>query len=63
MSKRTLEQAFNAVFHDKAAFVDFCTVDVSKEVETFSVSDRTVYKTSDKFKNTYALSTVSFCVF
>lgn len=50
MSKRTLEQAFNAVFHDKAAFVDFCAVDVSKEVETFSVSDRTVYKTSDKLK-------------
>ena len=50
MSKRTLEQAFNAVFHDKAAFVDFCAIDVSKEVETFSVSDRTVYKTSDKFK-------------
>lgn len=50
MSKRTLEQAFNAVFHDKAAFVDFCAVDVSKEVETFSVSDRTVYQTSDKFK-------------
>jgi len=50
MSKRTFEQAFNAVFHDKDAFVDFCSIDVSKEVETFKVSDRTVFKTSDKFK-------------
>lgn len=50
MSKRTFEQAFNAVFHEKEDFADFCSLNVRKEVETFNVSDKTVFKTSDKLK-------------
>ncbi|UAA40285.1 RNA-directed DNA polymerase [Paraneptunicella aestuarii] len=50
MTKRTFEQAFNAIFHDSKAFVDFCGLDVASEVETFTVSGREIFKTSDKFK-------------
>ena len=50
MTKRTFEQAFNAVFHDESAFVDFCSLDISREIETFTVTGRTVFRTSDKFK-------------
>ncbi len=50
MSKRTFEQAFNAVFHTEESFADFCSFEVKAEVETFKISNKTVYKTSDKYK-------------
>jgi RNA-directed DNA polymerase len=50
MNKRTFKQAFNAIFHDDSAFSEFCSLDITKEVETFNVAGRTVFKTSDKLK-------------
>lgn len=50
MNSRNFEQAFNAVFHDSEAFIDFCSIDMDKEVEEFSVGTRKVYRTSDKLK-------------
>lgn len=50
MNSRNFEQAFNAVFHDAEAFKDFCSIDMSKEIEEFSIDNRTVFKTSDKLK-------------
>ena len=50
MSNRNFEQAFNAVFHDEQAFNDFCSLDISSEIEGFVIKSRTVYRTSKKFK-------------
>lgn len=50
MTKRTLKQAFNTVFHDQIKFQDFCNLDIEKEIETFEIGDRTIFKTTDKFK-------------
>jgi len=50
VSKRTFEQAFNAVFHDKVAFEDFCTINVQEEVEEFFYDDRKIFRTSKKLK-------------
>lgn len=50
MSKRTLKQAFNAIFHDESAFFEFCSLDIRGEVETFTVAGRKVFKTSEKLK-------------
>lgn len=50
MNKRTFEQSFNAVFHDKEAFADFCNLDLQVEVQEFAIKDRVVYKTSNKLK-------------
>ncbi|GEA02141.1 hypothetical protein KUL17_10380 [Alteromonas sp. KUL17] len=48
--KKTLEQAFNTIFHDKEDFSEFCSLDVISEVEPFTISDREVFKTSDRLK-------------
>lgn len=51
MTTRTFEQAFNAIFHDKSIFDDFCSLDMKNEVSTFTTaSGRTVYRTSKKLK-------------
>lgn len=50
MNQRTLEQAFNTIFHGKANFADFCSLDTSEEIETFTVSERKIFKTSEKLK-------------
>ena len=50
MSERTFEEAFNAVFHDKKAFIDFCSIDIKNEVKTFHASNKFIFKTSDKLK-------------
>lgn len=46
MTKKTLKQSFNTIFHNEEAFEDFCNLDIEKEIERFIVSDKTVYKTS-----------------
>ncbi|MEE2733551.1 MAG: reverse transcriptase domain-containing protein [Pseudomonadota bacterium] len=46
MDKRTFEQAFNAVFHDQSAFTDFCDFIIEKEIETFEIGGRKVFRTS-----------------
>ncbi len=50
MSYKTLQQAFNAVFHNKEPFEDFCSADLSNEVKEVNYSSRKVYRTSDKMK-------------
>jgi RNA-directed DNA polymerase len=50
MTKRTFEQAFNVIFHDKIAFEDFCSLDIEKAVTTFEYDGRQIIKPSDKFK-------------
>ncbi|MHB1279697.1 MAG: reverse transcriptase domain-containing protein [Acidithiobacillus sp.] len=50
MGNRTLQQAFNAVFHDKESFSDFCSLEQGKHVDGFLYRDRKVYKTSVKYK-------------
>lgn len=50
MGERTLEQAFNAVFHNKESFTDFCSLDTSKHVEEFLYKERKVYRTSKTLK-------------
>ncbi len=51
MGDRTLEQAFNAVFHKKESFTDFCSLDLSEHVDDFLYKERKVYRTSKKLKN------------
>jgi RNA-directed DNA polymerase len=51
MSKRTFEQAFNVVFHDKIAFAEFCSLDVETEVTTFEIDGRQIIRPSNKLKN------------
>ena len=50
MKKKTLEQAFNAKFHDGEAYKEFCDLDVEKEVEELHINSRSIFKTSDKLK-------------
>lgn len=50
INKRTLEQAFNAIFHGQESFADFCSVNINDEVETFTISGRRIFKTSEKLK-------------
>lgn len=50
MSKRTLEQAFNAAFHEKESFNDFCVMSQSQEVLAFSVNSRDLFRPSVKLK-------------
>lgn len=50
MSVRTLEQAFNAVFHKKESFAGFCSLELSQEIEEFLFKGRKVYRTSKKLK-------------
>lgn len=51
MVDRTLEQAFNAVFHNKESFADFYNVDPTEHVKEFLYNNRKVYKTSKRYKN------------
>lgn len=51
MGNRTLEQAFNAVFHKKDSFENFRTLVQEDHVEEFHYKDRTVYKTSKRYKS------------
>ena len=51
MGNRTLEQAFNAVFHNKDSFEDFRTLVQEDHVEEFQYKDRKVYKTTKKYKS------------
>lgn len=48
MSIRTLEQAFNAKFHDSKAYADFCSLDLTTEVEEIELKSRRIFKTSKK---------------
>lgn len=50
MQEKTLEAAFNAVFHDPIVFSDFLNLDVEQEVTVSTYKDREVYKASDKLK-------------
>lgn len=50
MSIRTLEQAFNAKFHDSKAYLEFCSLKVTNEIEELEISSKNVFKTSDKLK-------------
>ena len=50
MDKRTLEQAFETVFHKKESFSDFCSIELNNEVEEFKVNSRKIYRTSDRLK-------------
>lgn len=51
MSDRTLEQAFNAVFHNKENFTDFCSLELSEHIDDFLYKGRKVYRISKKLKN------------
>ncbi len=50
MAKRTLEQVFNAFFHNKEAFSDFCSLNLEQEVLPFSVNDRDLFRPSERLK-------------
>lgn len=51
MGDRTLEQAFNAVFHNKESFTDFCSFDLSEQIDVFRHKEREIYRVSKKLKN------------
>jgi len=51
VGNRTLEQAFNAVFHEKDSFDDFRTLVQEDHIEEFQYKDRKVYKISKKYKS------------
>ncbi|WP_417499746.1 reverse transcriptase domain-containing protein [Methylophaga sp.] len=50
MSKRTLKEAFNAVFHDQNAYDDFRSSSLNAEIEQFQINQRTVIRQSKKLK-------------
>ena len=50
MDTRTFEQAFNAVFHKKESFADFCSFVQEEHIEEFLYKERQVYRTSKKYK-------------
>lgn len=50
MNKRTFEQAFNTVFHDKEVFSDFVNMDINQNIEEFYIKSRSVFKTTKKLK-------------
>ncbi|PCJ98666.1 MAG: reverse transcriptase [Alteromonadaceae bacterium] len=50
VTDRSLEQAFNAVFHDRESFNDFCTLPLAPEVSEIPLHLRKVYRPSDKLK-------------
>ena len=51
MSKRSLEEAFNTVFHHKDSFSDFCSLDIEQELVLFSANGRELCRPSKKLKN------------
>ncbi|KKM26213.1 hypothetical protein LCGC14_1587030 [marine sediment metagenome] len=50
LETKTLEKAFNAVFHNNYKFTDFVSFNVDEEIKVFEVDGRKVFKTSDKYK-------------
>lgn len=50
MTKRTLRQAFNAVFHKGESFEEFCRLELAGEVDEFEIEDRRVIRPKDKLK-------------
>lgn len=50
MTIRTFEQAFNAVFHNKENFQDFCLFNPTSEIEEISLKKRKIYSASEKLK-------------
>lgn len=48
--KRTLEQAFNAVFHEKEQFHDFLNINLELEVGLINIKIRIIVRQSDKLK-------------
>lgn len=51
MGGRTLEQAFNALFHNRERFADFCSLDLSQHIDEVTIKGRTVYRTSERLRN------------
>lgn len=51
MCKRTLEEAFNAVFHDKIAYKDFLSLSLDSEIQRFEADGRVIIRQSKKFKS------------
>jgi len=50
LSTRTLEQAFNAKFHDSKAYSEFCSLELTNEITDLEISAKNVFKTSAKLK-------------
>ena len=50
MDTRTLEQAFNAKFHDSIAYDEFCSLDIESEITNLEIESRNVFKTTKKLK-------------
>lgn len=51
MNNRTLEEAFNAVFHNKENFADFCSFDWRNDIAEFQQRSRKIYKTSTRVRS------------
>ncbi|CDQ10805.1 putative Reverse transcriptase (RNA-dependent DNA polymerase) [Acidithiobacillus ferrivorans] len=51
VDNRTLQQAFNAVFHNKESFSEFCSLEQRKHIVEFLYRGRKVYKTSAQYKH------------
>lgn len=51
MDTRTLEQAFNAKFHDTLGYNEFCSLDIENEITNLEIGLRDVFKTSPKLKD------------
>ncbi len=47
---RTLEQAFNARFHNSQTYAEFCSLKVADEIEELDTGSKNILKTSDKLK-------------
>lgn len=50
MNKRSLEEAFTTVFHQKESFSDFCSLNIEQELTLFSVNGRELCRPSTKLK-------------
>jgi RNA-directed DNA polymerase len=50
MRKKTFEDAFQAVFHNKVNFSEFCSIDIESEITCFEIDDRKIFKPSDQLK-------------
>lgn len=50
VKKRSLEEAFNAVFHGKQSFTEFCSTNNTSEVIDLKLNNRSLTKPTDKLK-------------
>ncbi|WP_339075215.1 reverse transcriptase domain-containing protein [Teredinibacter turnerae] len=50
MADRSLQQAFNAIYHDSESFDDFCNFPLGSEISQVPLHEREVYQPSDKLK-------------